>query len=224
MLSYYDYMNFNAARRMCNLLPTGCYRHCVGIHYSNGGPVTYVLRLGNGAEPATSGAATVLRTSNDLSYGTQDDWDRTRPADNIHPAFLQDTFSSSGCLTVRGSQELGRSHDTATGEWRRFRRKAGFDGENDGTRYDNLLVTGHEAATIAATMAGGSDDSLICLRHGSKGDLVRHLQERLGVAADGSFGAATKKALTRLQQQKLGFATGTWTREMAALLRMPFCP
>jgi len=222
MLGYYNRFNFGHKTRLCNLLPSGLYEHCVGTHYSvKLGPVEYVLRLGDGPEPANAGKATVLRTRNDLVYGTADFWDETVPADNIHPAFLTSSFSSLGCLTVRGSQKPDQPYTSASGEWAAFRRKAGFDGRNRGVRYDNLLVSGHELASLAVT-AVNDPDALTCLRHGSQGDRVQRLQEQLGVASDGNFGAVTRKALATLQMDRLGYASGSWTREMAGLLGMEF--
>ena len=142
----------------------------------------------------------MLRTSNDLTYGSKDVWDDTRPADNIHPAFLAASFSSLGCLTVHGTQTQGGSHTTGTGEWRMFRRKLGFDGANHGKRFDNLLATGHEAAAVAASMASGGDlSALTCLRQGSKGDRVKTLQSQLGLNPDGDFGANTRRELVERQ-------------------------
>ena len=220
MLRYYNRKNFGEAGPNCNLLPTGCYEYCVGTHRSQSmGGVSHVLRLGTGPEPKDRSAATVLRTANDLIYGTQDLWDHTRPADNIHPAFLTNSFSSLGCLTVEGSQKgFDAPVSTATGPWADFQRAAGFDGRNYGERFDLLLTTGHEAATLAA----GHDAP--CLRHGSQGDRVRHLQGLLGVTVDGDFGPATRKALADRQNAELGHATGAWSPMAAEELNLPFAP
>ncbi|MEM9762013.1 MAG: trypsin-like peptidase domain-containing protein [Pseudomonadota bacterium] len=210
----------------CNMLPTGVYKYHVGSHYSrNGGATSYVLRQGDGPGPvqANEGKATVLRTTSDLAYGTGDAWDNTRPHDNIHPAFFPSGFSSAGCLTVRGTQSRDGKHHTATREWSKFRRKAGFDGQNWGVRYDLLLVTGHEASTIANVMrGGGSTEPYNCLRQGSKGPLVRDLQGQLGITRDGDFGAGTCHALASRQIGELKYATGTWSQQMADQLGLVF--
>lgn len=218
MNRYYERENFGANHVRCNLLPTGCYEYCVGTHFgAKAGAVEFVLRLGNGPMPKDASAVTVLRSVNDLAYGTHDIWDLTKPSDNIHPAFLNVSFSSVGCLTVPGKQAgQGASFSTGTGAWRRFRKSAGFDGTGFGTRYDTLLVTGHEAATIAA------GQSIACLRHGSSGQVVSAMQTQIGATADGDFGAKTKLALCALQQSKLGFATGTFAPEMAQKLGLEF--
>ena len=223
MLKFYNKINFHSSGRNCNMLPTGCYEYCVGTHGGSAGPVSYVLRLGDGPTRESAGEATVLRTVNDLTYGTKDMWDNTRPADNIHPAFLATSFSSLGCLTLRGSQTPGSSHSTAIGEWKAFRQKVGFNGANHGRRFDNLMVTGHEAAAIAAAVqAGSSMTGLECLRQGSRGIRVKLLQTQLGLSDDGVFGSGTCQALVTLQQQKLGFATGTWSASMAKMLNLEF--
>ncbi len=218
MLRFYDKMNFGASAPNCNMLPTGCYQLCVGTHGGSAGPVTFVLRLGNGPTSADAGPATVLRTRNDLIFGTGDVWDNTRPADNVHPAFLAQSFSSLGCLTLRGWQKPGGSHDTARGEWKAFRSKLGFAGENHGKRFDNLLVTGHEAAAVAAGAAG-----IETLRQGSRGPAVERLQTALGLSdPDERFGANTAEALAARQLEKLGFATGSFSARMGELLGLPF--
>ena len=66
----------------------------------------------------------MLRTTNDLVYGTRDTWDRTRPGDNIHPALLSTSFSSVGCLTLHGTQTPGGKYSTASGQWKSFRKMA----------------------------------------------------------------------------------------------------
>ena len=219
MLRFYNKINFGTTAVNCNMLPTGCYEHCVGTHGGHAGDVTFVLRLGDGPTSADAGPATVLRTVNDLVYGTADWWDNTAPGDNIHPAFLSTSFSSVGCLTLRGNQTPDGSYTTASGEWKKFRKKVGFEGTNYGKRFDNVLVTGHEAAAIALAIAAGSDTtSLACLRQGSRGETVHRLQSQLGIGADGNFGADTCQELVALQRNRLGFATGTCNSTMANLL------
>lgn len=106
-----------------------------------------------------------------------------------YPAFLSVSFSSLGCLTVPGSQTPDGSYKTGTGDWSKFRKKVGFDGQFYGERFDNLLPTGFEAAAVASELAKeASLDSLICLRKGSEGPLVTQLQEQLDLEPDAKFG------------------------------------
>ena len=51
--------------------------------------------------------------------------------------------------------------------------------------------------------------SLVSLRMGSRGDLVRRLQERLDALADGEFGAATRQAVVDFQRAEGLEADGT---------------
>lgn len=223
MLKYYNRVNFGTSKVLCNMLPTGCYEYCVGSHFSTvNGEVKFVLRQGNGPLPVNSSTVTTLRTHNDLAYGTQDYWDRTKPGDNIHPAFLSVSFSSQGCLTLPGTQHgSGSSHTTGTGEWRRFRKAAGFDGERHGSRYDVMLLTGHEAAAYSLTNPVDWP-RLACLRHGSQGEVVAKLQQQIDALSDGKFGPRTKELLASAQNDTIGFATGTWTPDMAELMNLDF--
>jgi hypothetical protein len=214
VLSYYNKFNFGSGVN-ANLLPTGCYEHCVGTHFGSQ-TVPGVLRQGNGPNPVNASEVTVLRTRNDLVYGVKDFWHDTKPSDNIHPAFGTTRFSSVGCQTVRGTQSAGGA---SSEEWAKFQRKAGFNAGNQGTRYDNVLTTGHEAGAVSAALRSRQPLSgLICLRQGSRGELVRKVQVAIGRAPDGDFGPAVKADLADLQNSKLGFATGTCNRKMAELL------
>ncbi|WP_295583696.1 hypothetical protein [uncultured Lamprocystis sp.] len=213
--SYYRLMNGGQGAK-ANLLPTGCYELCVGTHF---GSVTVkgVLRLGNGPVPANAGQATVLRSRDDVTFSTRDRWDNCKPADNVHPAFGTTTFSSLGCLTIMGSYRGSAGH---TGEWAKFRTAAGLDsGNGEGTRFDLVLLTGLDAATAAAMRTAGAStdaikEALTGLRHGSKGDEVKRLQQKLGIDADGDFGPGTKLALCKAQFEKLGLATGVYSVEI----------
>lgn len=214
VLSYYNLFNFGSGVN-ANLLPTGCYEHCVGTHFGSR-VVRGVLRQGNGPNPENASQVTVLRTRNDVVYGSKDFWHNTKPSDNIHPAFGTTRFSSLGCQTVRGSYD---ANGVSSDEWKMFKRKAGFNADNQGVRYDNVLTTGLEAGAIAVALAAGSSlGSLICVRQGSRGSQVNKVQQAIGLSPDGSFGPATKAALTAFQNQKLGFATGTCNPKMAELL------
>lgn len=195
-----------------NMLPTGCYRLCVGTHYGSA-TIPTVLRLGSGPEPAQALEVTTLRSRNDGVYDLEDFWDRCRPADNIHPAFSAGSadFSSLGCLTIPGSYSAGEHR----GLWARFRETAGFDSNvHRGTRYDLLLTTGMELAAIAM---GGS--GLRRLSHGSVGPQVTALQRALGLASpDGVFGAATKRSLAGAETAAGGGATGIYSLRTQGVL------
>ena len=213
VVNYHNFRNGHRSEFLANMLPTGCYEYCVGTHQGSQ-TVRGVLRLGNGPGPDKASRATVLRTENDGIYGTQDDWDACIPKDNIHPAFGLNSFSSLGCLTVRGTPN--------SGEWIAFRKAAGFNENNQGTRFDVILLSGMEFAVIADAMGSEQAKKLVCLRHGSKGELVGKLQAKLGFPVpkqDRDFGAFTKRRLTEVQREKLnGLATGTYNLEMDRLL------
>ena len=216
VLANYNRVNFGVGKTKANLLPTGCYQLCVGTHFGSV-QVPGVFRLGDGPMPVDAGEATVLRTQNDVSFGTADAWDCSRPSDNLHPAFGTESFSSLGCMTVRGSYRGNGNH---TGEWAKLRTAAGLtSGVKSGERFDIVLLTGLDAATAASMREAGRsaaaiEEALAGLRHGSQGDEVKALQSKLGLDADGSFGAGTKVALAKAQLEALGFATGIHSVEM----------
>ena len=83
-----------------NMLPTGCYVFRVGSH--GGGRIYPALRLTDPEDLTEDGTATVLRTSNDLTFKTDDLFDQCQPFDHVHCAYADDSFSSAGCLTIQG--------------------------------------------------------------------------------------------------------------------------
>jgi hypothetical protein len=202
----YSYANGGAAS---NMLPTGCYRLVVGTH--NG-------RLGCLTE---NEEFTVLRTTKDYVYDTKDSWDDTFPGDNLHPAFANSSanFSSWGCQTVRGNCPTGT--DSFSGEYKEFRHELGLvkPGTGDyGLKFSYVMLTGLEAAS-AHNSPDGARAELVRLRHGSSGDRVRALQQKLGLSADGVFDAKLKKALAEHQRKELGWADGIYSPEMDGLLK-----
>lgn len=220
VVSCYNYYNGFSSLKQGNILLTGCYEMCVGTHFGSVA-VPGVFRLGNGPGPGSASKHTVLRTGNDVTFGTQDIWDPCTPQDNLHPAFGNASFSSLGCLTVRGTYSGGHQ-----GEWKMFRAAAGLQASQDamGTRYDMVLLSGLEAATAALlrnrNIVDGPelDEILGCLRQGSRGDQVSQLQTKLGMSPSGTFDWSTAKKLSEHQAQVLGWATGTYGRSMDVLL------
>jgi hypothetical protein len=196
---------YYAGGAKANMLPTGCYPYFVGAHGARQIPGCF--RLGKGYADDQQEKVAVLRTLNDVTYDVSDVFDPSIPHDNLHPAFGTNSFSSAGCQTVRGTYAGGH-----TGEWAQFRKAVGLSDRGDnGKRFDYVLVTGVEAsiaARLRRSEPASSLEGLTRLRHGSRGDLVKALQGKLGLAASGQFGAAETKALAALQKEKLGSADG----------------
>ena len=225
--------NLEGARYNSNLLPTGCYAYRRASHgydkQTQRFKVPTALRL-TAPSSGSDGPATVLRTSNDLAYGLTDLWDRSAaPCDNIHPAFATDgSFSSAGCLTVRGT--IVRFTDNASAEWKKFLDH--IDDIPKEGRIDLVLLTGAEAAIAGGLRAQGLagdpatvTEQLVRLRHGSKGVLVEKLQAAVGVGVDGDFGPGTKTRLTELQGERLdGRADGVYSPAAEAKLRLGVLP
>jgi hypothetical protein len=196
-----------------NILPTGCYTYTAGIHKAGQpGEIRGALRLSKTSTGADF--VIVLRSLEDVTYDRLDVWHKCAPADNIHPAQLSAGFSSAGCLTVPGFFRKGRH----TGAWAQFRNALGLSGQNGtGRQFRCVLLTGLDAAVAAALreQEALSDqervrEHLVRLRHGSQGELVRKLQDTLGLAPDASqlMGPVTRGALVQRQQERLGWADG----------------
>ncbi len=209
---WYVYVfGYYAGGSKANMLPTGCYPYFVGAHGSQ--PTPGCFRLGKSLADKEQEEVAVLRTLNDLTYDTSDEFDPSIPHDNLHPAFGTDKFSSAGCQTVRGTYANGH-----TGEWAEFRKAAGLHERGDnGKRFDYVLITGVEAS-IAAKLRGSAPSAvferLTRLRHGSRGELVKALQQKLGLSPTGQFGATETKTIAALQREKFGSADGIYSPVM----------
>jgi predicted chitinase len=204
-MAVYNYANGGSAS---NMLPTGCYRMTVGTHTGH---------IGCFMEGEDF---TVLRSRKDYVFDTKDTWDNTFPGDDLHPSFSNSSadFSSWGCQTIRGDCPVGT--DRFSGEFKDFRQTLGLrPGTADhGAGYSYVLLTGVEAA-IANKMGEGALAQLKSLRHGSNGETVRALQQKLGTTVDGKFRAKMTKALADYQMKQLGWADGIYDPEMDRLLK-----
>jgi hypothetical protein len=205
-----------------NMLPTGLHTLFVWRHKA----LRPALRMGrSSADPETGAQATVLRTTNDTILGTQDTFDLSVPLDNVHcsyflqeDSFLGATFSSWGCLTVRGEK-------TPSQQWKKFQKTLGDLGAR--TRVDLLLASGKDIALIEAGQGDPAslEQKMGALRRGSQGPEVKRLQEKIGFtgsAVDGHFGPATLHRFASIQRQlnqELGHgpkADGIYSRDMEA--------
>lgn len=208
-----------------NMLPTGLHTYFIWRHKS----LHPALRLAKSSQDLEAGAlAAVLRTTNDTIYGTQDPFDPSFPLDNVHCSyFLADnsalgaSFSSWGCLTVRGEK-------TPAQQWKKFQATLTQIGAKK--RVDLLLATGKDMALIGALQGNVAalEQNMSALRRGSQGIEVKRLQEQLdltGDAVDGDFGPKTLDRFAKVQRkinQDLGngpIADGVYSRNMEAKTR-----
>jgi predicted chitinase/peptidoglycan hydrolase-like protein with peptidoglycan-binding domain len=180
-----------------NMLPTGCYIYRVGGH--SGNKINPALRMTDPENLTKDGKVTTLRTFQDLTYSHDDLWDKCEPYDNIHCAYAYDSFSSAGCQTIQGPD--------GAGPWGRF--QAVLKTLRANTRLDYMLLTGREASIAAYLRSKDQHKApdilaryLGRLRHGSYGEAVKRLQQRLGTSVTGYFGPATKQALVELQKKQ----------------------
>jgi hypothetical protein len=205
-----------------NMLPTGLHTLYVWRHKA----LRPALRMGlSSADPETGARATVLRTRNDVTFGTQDPFDLSVPLDNIHCSYFTSensfcgaSFSSWGCLTVRGEKTPGQ-------QWKKFQKTLTDLGAR--TRVDLLLATGKDVALIDAGQGdlASLERKMGALRRGSQGPEVKRLQEKIGLTGsdiDGDFGPATLDRFVQIQRQvnqdlELGpIADGIYSHAMEA--------
>ncbi|MGE3712669.1 MAG: peptidoglycan-binding protein, partial [Hyphomicrobiaceae bacterium] len=215
LTNYYLWMNKLGGNSgiSANMMPTGCYVFRVGSH--SGGKIRPALRMTDPDNLADDAKACVLRTSNDLTMSHDDLFDYCMPYDNIHCAYEYDAFSSAGCQTIQGPN--------GKGPWGRFQDV--LEKLKVNTRLDYMLLTGRDAS-IAAWLrdAGKAEDQdevlrrLGRLRVGSLGDVVKRLQEKIGVSTTGYFGPYTKKKLVEFQRSKGLVSDGVWSPALDAAL------
>jgi peptidoglycan hydrolase-like protein with peptidoglycan-binding domain len=92
---------------------------------------------------------------------------------------------------------------------RRLQQKLGVPADGEfGPKTETALKAWQKSKGLTADGIAGPDTfmvmglwELILLDNGSKGEAVKKLQEKLGVPADGKFGASTAKALREYQKQ-----------------------
>jgi len=204
----------------CNMMPTGTYVFRVAAH--GGGSIKPALRMSDPDDLTQDASCTVLRTTNNLSFGNNDTWDRTKPYDNVHCTYVtsknalwEASFSSAGCLTVRGKK-------TPSHQWTKY--QAVLDQLGQGKRCDLVLVTGRDAAIAAAMLLSGESGDeaavrreLVRLRPGSQSDEVSRLRVKLALSAGTYFGPVTKEKLAGRQAQQGLPADGIYTPALDAL-------
>ncbi len=196
-----------------NLTPTGCYRLNVGWHL-----VSKPERKIPGCLVENARTKAVIRSSNNHSYELTDDWFADRPTgNNLHPAKSESSasFSSWGCLVVRGNYVCGpnREKGTHTEQWGAFRKALGLAATGTaehGREYDVVVLTGLEAAIAgdivrqgAAAVRSAVDERLARLRQGSRGERVKKLQAKLGAPVTGAFDCTFTKAFADRQKKDL---------------------
>lgn len=201
-----------------NMLPTGLYTYHIWRHKQLRPALRLASGNGSNGELETGRQATVLRSREDTVLGTKDIFDLSRPLDNVHCSYylnedprLGASFSSWGCLTVRGAK-------TPSHQWEKF--QAVLSDIGSANRVDLMLATGKDAALAAA----GNVAPLVALRQGSTGDEVKRVQAELGLGQTGYFGPVTQDKFTGAERHAneaagLGrIATGILTPAVAATL------
>ncbi|MCG7585181.1 peptidoglycan-binding protein [Photobacterium sp. OFAV2-7] len=151
------------------------------------------------------GKLPIRRTADDLDYDELDRVEYMAPYDNIHSAWSmgpEDSFSSAGCQVVVGYPKCKQRHNRPnTGPWANFYDNAYSHHQN---KFDYILLNGRDALSASAKKPASR------IRYGSRGDLVRVLQEKLTEQSfyqghiDSQFGQQTLFALLDFQQAEFG--------------------
>lgn len=185
-----------------NMLLTGYYKdYRKGIHNSGSSTAHQAFRQ--------DGYLPVRRTFNDLKYDNNDPADYTRPYDNLHAGWSMgpdhECFSSAGCQVVVGYPKCAnRNNSPDTGPWKKFKEN-GYTIDQES--FDYMLLTGIEAQKVSCSQGANLS---VRLRFGSKGELVRIVQEKLKKLnfytgdIDDDFGFHTLRALLRFQENYFG--------------------
>jgi hypothetical protein len=153
----------------------------------------------------------VWRTGDDATYEGDDFLGYETVFDNLHCAWqlnvAADSYSSYGCQVIAGMPRVeARGWTVEKGPWKTFVAQAYGVAQ---TRFCYALFAGHEALKTATL---GADGRAQTVRFGSKGPLVKSVQEALIAqgfdigpgGANGDCGFATINAVKRFQIAKLG--------------------
>jgi len=149
------------------------------------------------------------RTSDNLTYDTDDRVEFDNPGDNLHAAWcggLNQDYSSAGCQVVTGYPKCMQRGTASinTGAWAVFHDNAY---RIEQTSFPYVLLTGFEAMSMAARV---NEQLSSKLRFGSSGEEVKTLQQALKQRGfyegniDTDFGLRTLKALLEFQKQDFG--------------------
>lgn len=184
-----------------NQLMTGYYKdYRKGIHKANS-------RSGHHAFRQTS-AHPVRRTADDFDFDNDDRVEFVNPYDNIHAAWSMganhEYYASAGCQVVVGYPQCQRRNNSPDiGPWKDFKTNAYNLGQDS---FPYMLLSGLDALRVA----DGKYKWKARLRYGSKGKLVRSLQEVLkdkeyyNGNMDGDFGERTCRAVMEFQEVQFG--------------------
>ncbi|NET30819.1 MAG: hypothetical protein F6K19_02295 [Cyanothece sp. SIO1E1] len=155
----------------------------------------------------------VRRTGDDLDYDQEDRVEFTRPYDNLHAGWCMgidhDNYASAGCQVVVGYPKCAKRENNGrslpdSGPWKVFKGNA-YNITQKAFYY--ILLLGRDAQRIAMA---DTERMQSRLRYGSKGDLVKELQEKLEEEGfyddkiDGDFGGGTLRAVLDFQTANFG--------------------
>lgn len=184
-----------------NQLMTGYYKdYRKGMHKVNS-PSGHQAFRQTAAHP-------IRRTADDFDFDNDDRVEFVNPYDNIHAAWSMGTnhdyYASAGCQVVVGYPQCKKLDDAPdVGPWKVFKTNA-YNLEQES--YPYVLFSGYDVLRVADSTYKWKAR----LRYGSKGELVRTVQEVLkdrqfyegGI--DGDFGERTCRAVMEFQEAQFG--------------------
>jgi hypothetical protein len=148
------------------------------------------------------------RSFDDFDFDNKDTVEVGNPNDNIHAAYcdtVNGTYSSAGCQVIIGQPKCKRRNDKPnTGHWKSFH---DYIYNSTQTQFDYALF---RFIDFEAAVNAGETPIQARLRFGSKGNLVKNLQDKLkakgyfGTNADASFGRNTLMAVLEFQKDTFG--------------------
>lgn len=184
-----------------NQLLTGCYKDYRKGTHKHGKPTGHRAFRQDNKLP-------VRRTADDADYDEDDRVEYGRPFDNLHAGWCMgvesDRFASAGCQVLVGFPKCEkRDNKPDTGPWKIFKENAYAIAQ---TSFYYILLTGRDAQRVATSQGTLSPR----LRFGSKGNLVRTVQQKLRTLdyyegnLDSDFGPRMLRAVLDFQTAEFG--------------------
>jgi Putative peptidoglycan binding domain len=148
------------------------------------------------------------RSLDDFTFTNTDTVEVGNPQDNIHAAYcdsIRGNYSSAGCQVIMGQPKCKRRNQKPnSGHWKIFH---DFIYANSQTNFDYALFRFVDAEAVANA---GNNPMQARLRFGSRGNLVKNLQDKLkakgyfGTNANAEFGRNTLLAVLEFQKDMFG--------------------
>jgi len=159
----------------------------------------WILRRGlhNGNPALVQGGVMLIMRDTDKDYNMDWDTDYFQAGNwfgiNNHAGGGTDSIGkwSAGCQVVRGSFTNGYSLSWQSEQWKIYKNRA-YSSLNQSYNYVLVPYDWLERCVV--------NSETICM-YGSSGDLVKNIQSKLGLKADGSYGEFTTREVMKFQRK-----------------------